>query len=101
MQNIQRPFTFANRDSQLAGKIHDAKARAPLLWLLSPIAIIAIYLVDMWMPSHLTIPVCYVAALVLLVAVAGRKEKFLIAGVCTALMLIDFYLLARNPMGPA
>ncbi len=103
MQNNQRPFTFANRDSRLAGKIHDAKARArvPSLWLLSPIVIIAIYLVDMWMPSHLTIPICYVATLVLLVAVAGRKEKFLIAGVCTALMLIDFYLLARNPMGPA
>jgi len=101
MQNDQRSFPFANRDSQLAGKIHVAKARAAFLWLLSPIVIIAIYLVDLWMPSHLTIPICYMATLVLLVAVAGRREKFLIAGVCTALMLIDFYLQARNPTSPA
>ena len=103
MQNNQRPFTFANRDSQLAGKIHDVKPRARVrfLSLLSPIVIIAIYLVDIWMPTHLTIPICYVAALVLLVAVVGRKEKLLIASVSTALMLIDFYLQAHNPMGPA
>ena len=103
MQHNQRPFTFANRDSQLAGTIRTAKprARAPFLWLLSPIGIIAIYFADMWMPSHLTIPICYVATLVLLVAVAGRREKLLIAGVCTALLALDFYLQARNPTGPA
>jgi PAS domain S-box-containing protein len=103
MQNDQRPFTFSNRDSQLAGKFHNAKprARVPLLWLLSPIVVIAIYLVDLWMPAHLTIPIYYVATLVILVAVPGSREKLLIAGVCTALLLIDFYLQSRNPTGPA
>ncbi len=103
MQNDQRSFTFSNHDAQLAGKFHNAKprARVPFLWLLGPIIVIAIYLGDMWVPTHLTVPICYVATLVLLVAVVGRREKLLIAGVCTALMVIDFYLQARNPTGPA
>ena len=103
MQNDHRSFTFSNHDAQLAGKFHNAtpRARVPFLWLLGPIIVIAIYLGDMWVPTHLTVPICYVATLVLLVAVAGRREKFLIAGVCTALMLIDFYLQARNPTAPA
>ncbi|MSP41265.1 MAG: PAS domain S-box protein [Deltaproteobacteria bacterium] len=103
MQNPQRPFTSADPDAQSADKLAPVKGRAqvPFLWLLGPLAIVAIYLLDMWMPSHLTIPFCYVATLVLLVAVAGKREKLLIAGVCSAILIIDFYFLARNPMGLA
>ena len=103
MQNNQRPFIFTDCEPQSAGKLPNAKpqVRVPLLWLLSLTVVIAIYLVDMWMPAHMTIPISYVASLVIVMAVPSRRDKLLIAAIGTALMLIDFYLLTRNPAGPA
>ena len=70
------------------------------LWLLSPLVVVVIFLLDMWTPAHLAIPIFYIATLVLVVAMPSKREKILLATVCTILLLIDFLLSFRNSTAP-
>ncbi|HYA28070.1 MAG TPA: ATP-binding protein [Acidobacteriota bacterium] len=70
-------------------------------WLLSPLLVIVVYLLDMWAPAHLAIPICYLATLVLVVAMPSKREKILLATVCTILLLIDLLFSSRNPTASA
>src|SRR6185503_5567449 len=69
-------------------------------WLLAPLVVTLIFLIDLWSPNQLAIPICYVATLVLVVALPGKTEKIILATVCTFLMLIDYYMASRNAGAP-
>ncbi len=56
----------------------------PLLWFLVPLVLIFIFLAEIATPIGMNLPVCYIAALVLVVALAGIREKILAAATCTA-----------------
>jgi PAS domain S-box-containing protein len=67
----------------------------PLLCFLVPLVLIFIFLAEIATPLGMNLPVCYIAALVLVVALAGRREKILSAATCTVLMVpAYFYSLA-------
>jgi PAS domain S-box-containing protein len=69
-------------------------------WLLAPLVVTLIFLIDLWSPNQLTIPICYVATLVLVVALPGKAEKIIVAAVCTLLLSIDYYMASRNAGAP-
>ena len=43
-------------------------------WVLAICLVGFFYLLDLWIPAHLAIPICYAAALVLAVALPGKRE---------------------------
>jgi hypothetical protein len=69
-------------------------------WLLAPSVVTLIFLIDLWSPNQLAIPICYVATLVLVVALPGKAEKITVAAVCTLLLFIDYYMASRNAGAP-
>jgi PAS domain S-box-containing protein len=69
-------------------------------WLLAPLVVTLIFLIDLWSPNQLAIPICYVATLVLVVALPGKAEKIVVAAVCTLLLSIDYYMASRNASAP-
>jgi PAS domain S-box-containing protein len=77
----------------------DARGQRTFSWLLA--SLIVVFIADQWAPEDLAIPICYVATMVLVVALPDRREKLLLAAVCTVLLLVDFFFSPRNPSGPA
>jgi len=66
-------------------------------WVLAVFLVGLFYLIDMWLPGHLAIPICYVAALVLAVALPGKREKIAVALACTVMLVVDAYLMHSSP----
>src|SRR5262245_13414995 len=102
MQSNRRQLALFQPETRSAKSPMSARPAtdAPFSWLLAPLVVIAFFVVDTWTPAHLTIPVYYVATLVLLVALPAKAEKILLATVCTVLLLIDFILSTGNPITP-
>lgn len=71
----------------------------PLLWFLVPLVLVFIFLAEIATPIGMNLPVCYIAALVLVVALAGIREKVLAAVTCTALMIVAFFFSLGSPAG--
>jgi PAS domain S-box-containing protein len=62
---------------------------------------VAVFAADQFAPEDLAIPICYVATMVLVVALPDRREKLLLAAVCTILLAVDFFYSPRNATLPA
>src|SRR5262245_37003888 len=77
----------------------DPAGRRTFPWLLA--SVIVIFIADQWAPEDLAIPICYVATMVLVVALPDRREKLLLAAVCTVLLVVDFLFSPYNASGPA
>ncbi len=67
----------------------------PSLRFLPTLVVIALFLADVWVPVNLAIPMYYVAALLFVVALPRRREKYLVAATCTALTIVEY------PLSPA
>ncbi|MFM9971970.1 MAG: PAS domain-containing protein, partial [Burkholderiales bacterium] len=66
-------------------------------WLFSALLVGGFYIVGLWIPGHIALPIYYAAALVLSVALPGRREKIAVAGAFTALLLADAYYMHSTP----
>jgi PAS domain S-box-containing protein len=71
---------------------------APYLRFLPALLVVALFLADVWVPIALAIPMYYVAALLFVVALPRRRDKFLVAVTCTLLAVPD-YVLTRAAAG--
>jgi len=60
-------------------------------WVLAVLLVGLFYLIDLWIPAQLAIPICYAAALVLAVALPGKREKIAVAVACTAMLVADAF----------
>jgi hypothetical protein len=60
-------------------------------WVLAVLLVGLFYLLDLWIPAQLAIPICYAAALVLAVALPGKREKIAVAVACTAMLVPTFF----------
>jgi len=98
MQTSSQRFATSdpNPDSRKRRNVLLPGTKLPLLWLLAPLVVVMVFIIDLLTPAHLAIPICYVASLILIVAVPGRREKILVAAVCTVLLAIDYYLTSRG-----
>ena len=59
---------------------------------LPALLVVALFLADVWVPIDLAIPMYYVAALLFVVALPRRRDKFLVAVTCTLLAIPDYVL---------
>jgi len=62
-------------------------------WLTIAVLMVGAFVADLWSPLGVAMPTCYVAALLLIVALPGVREKILVSLACTALTIIDYFLL--------
>src|SRR5687768_1948716 len=62
-------------------------------WLLAVLLAGLFYLLDLWTAAYFAIPISYAAALVLAVAVRGRREKIAVAASCTAMFAAEVYFI--------
>lgn len=87
-------------ESQPAGQLYAANlgGQRTFSWLLA--SVIAVFVADQWAPEDLAIPICYVATMVLVVALPDRREKLLLAAVCTILLVVDFLFSPRRLGAP-
>src|SRR4030095_10838445 len=74
--------------------------RGQLIWILVPLVLVGIFVADMSTPAGLALPVCYVAGLLLVVALPGTGEKILAAVTCTILMVLHFWFSPATPSVP-
>jgi PAS domain S-box-containing protein len=63
---------------------------APSLRFLPPLIVVALYLADFWFPVKLAIAMYYIAALLFVVALPQRRDKYLVATTCTTLAILDY-----------
>ena len=68
-----------------------------LFWLAVPLLLVLIFMVDMWSPAGLVLPLGYVAGLVIVVALPGIREKLVSATTTTLLMFLHYFLAATLP----
>lgn len=98
MQSNEKPLVLSH--SEVGSATHKGSSlstmRRLFLWLLAPLVVTLIFLIDFWSPIHLAIPIFYVATLVLVVALPGKQEKILVATVCTILLSVEYYMASRN-----
>jgi len=71
-----------------------------LLWLSVAILLVLIFAGDLWAPAGMVLPFCYVAGLVLVVALPGTREKLVAAATSTLLMAISYFWSGAMPGVP-
>ena len=62
-----------------------------LLWLAVASLLAVIFTADLWAPTGMALPFCYVAGLVLVVALPGTREKLVAAATSTLLMIVNYF----------
>jgi len=62
-----------------------AERKRSRLWHAAPFFVLALFYVDMWLPMVISMPVCYMAALVLIILAPNGRDKAVLAALCTAL----------------
>ena len=72
-----------------------------LLWLAVASLLVVIFSADLWAPAGMALPFCYVAGLVLVVALPGTREKLVAAATSTVLMIVNYFWSAAIPGVPS
>ncbi len=72
-----------------------------LLWPAVASLLVVIFTADMWAPAGMALPFCYVAGLVLVVALPGTREKLVAAATSTLLMIVNYFWSAAIPGVPS
>lgn len=57
---------------------------------MAPFLVLALFYVDMWLPMMISMPVCYMAALVLIILAPNGRDKAILAGLCTVLTVAAY-----------
>jgi PAS domain S-box-containing protein len=76
------------------------EAHRRLWWLAVPLLLVIIFTADFWAPAGMALPFCYVAGLVLVVALPRPREKILAASTSTVLMIICYFISPTVPGVP-
>lgn len=83
---------------------HSARSKAPaklgkFAWMgvLGALLTALLFIADLWIPSRFQTPVCYVIALLLIIAIPGKAGKCSVAIAVTLLWPLDYYLAHDNP----
>lgn len=100
METNQPPEHFTNSASDAASAPAFSGFASRWFWLVAVFLVCLFYLLDSWIPAHISIPVCYTAALVLAVALPGKREKIAVAVACTVMLVADAIFLHANAGPP-
>ena len=95
--NIKQPSLVTNPSTPDVPRVFGLR----FFWILAVLLVGLFYLLDLWIPAHLAIPVCYAAALVLAVALPGKREKIAVALACTVMLLAEIFFFHSESGLPA
>lgn len=73
------------------------RSGSAIYWLTITALLFGVFLADLYSPFGVAIPTSYVAALLLVLALPGAREKILIALLSTALIILDYLLSPSSP----
>src|ERR687898_2899342 len=71
-----------------------------IYWLTITLLLFGVFLADLYSPFGVAIPTSYVAALLLVLALPGAREKILVALISTVLIILDYFLTPGSPAIP-
>lgn len=74
-----------------------AERKRSRLWHIAPFFVLALFYVDMWLPMVISIPVCYMAALVLIILSPNGRDKAILAALCTVLTVVAYISSLTRP----
>jgi PAS domain S-box-containing protein len=100
MNNKQPDPPPSLRNTQLTAKANLGFG-SRFFWVLAVLLVGLFYLLDLWIPAQLAIPICYAAALVLAVALPGKREKIAVAVACTMMLVADAFFIRTDAALPA
>jgi PAS domain S-box-containing protein len=86
----------ANADQRSA----PVSAQSRLRWFTIPLLLVIIFTADLWLPAGMALPFCYIAGLVLVVALPNPREKIVAASTTTFLMVIAYFISSTVPDAP-
>ncbi len=95
-KNSQSPSPAQTPVSQLRSFLF-AVSGPKSYWIAITVFLVGIFVTDRWSPLGVVMPTCYVAALLLIVALPGVREKILVASVSTVLIILDYILAPTLP----
>ena len=73
------------------------RSGSAIYWLTITALLFGVFLADLYSPFGVAIPTSYVAALLLVLALPGAREKILIALLSTVLIILDYLLSPGSP----
>ncbi|HEX6436063.1 MAG TPA: ATP-binding protein [Candidatus Binatia bacterium] len=76
------------------------RSGSALYWLTITLLVCGVFFADLYSPFGVAIPTSYVAALLLVLALPGAREKVLLALLSTALIILDYFLTPSSPSIP-
>lgn len=93
---------FAKSLSPISGPPRPApllfgRSGSAVYWLTITLLLFGVFLADIYSPFGVAIPTSYVAALLLVLALPGAREKILVALICTVLIILDYFLSPGSP----
>ena len=91
--NIKQPDLLPNLVNSASTPDVKRGLATRYFWVLAVLLVALFYLLDLWIPAHLAIPICYAAALVLAVALPGKREKIAVALACTVMLVTDIFFI--------
>jgi PAS domain S-box-containing protein len=76
------------------------RSGSAIYWLTITLLLFGVFLADLYSPFGVAIPTSYVAALLLVLALPGAREKILVALISTVLIVLDYFLSPGSPAIP-
>ena len=76
------------------------RSGSSIYWLTITVLLFGVFLADLYSPFGVAIPTSYVAALLLVLALPGAREKILVALFSTLLIIVDYFLSPGSPAIP-
>jgi PAS domain S-box-containing protein len=76
------------------------RSGSAIYWLTITLLVCGVFFADLYSPFGVAIPTSYVAALLLVLALPGAREKVLLALLSTALIILDYFLTPSSPSIP-
>lgn len=98
--NINQPEHFTSSATASATPPPSLGFASRWFWLVAVFLVGVFYLLDIWIPGHISIPICYAATLVLAVALPGKREKIAVAAACTVMLVADVFFFQANSGPP-
>lgn len=99
-EDFLKRFSPGSGSARQAPRSLVGKSGSAIYWLAIILLLIGVFLADLYSPFGVAIPTSYVAALLLVVALPGAREKILVGLASTVLVIVDYFFLPDSPEIP-
>lgn len=96
-EDSSKSLSSASGPPRRAPRFRFGSSGSAIYWLAITLLLLAVFIADLYSPFGVAIPTSYVAALLLVLALPGFREKILVALICTVLIIVDYFLSPASP----